>query len=215
MPEKRRHKWVADPPFSHLPARQDHCGPARRAELRGVKRLGGTMQKGQQLSRLIGDIYDAALDPAQWSAVLGKSRGFVGGSAAALYSKDAIRKSGKLYCQEGDIDRDYRQVYMEKYAKLDPFTTGHFFAEIEQPIATSDLMPYDEFLATRFYKEWVRPQRLVDNITAVLDKSSTSAALCTVFRHERDGLVGDETRHRMRLIIPHIRRAVLIGQAIA
>ena len=35
-----------------------------------------------------------------------------------------------------------------------------------------------------------------------------------VFRHERHGLVDDETRRRMRLIVPHIRRAVLIGRAI-
>ena len=32
-----------------------------------------------------------------------------------------------------------------------------------------------------------------------------------IFRHERNGFVDDEARHRMRLIAPHIRRAVLIG----
>ena len=138
----------------------------------------------------------------------------MGGSSAALYSKNAVRKTGRMYCQEGDISREFRQLYIEKYAKLDPFSTGHFFAEIEQPIATADVMPYKEFLATRFYKEWARPQGLVDNVTAALDKSSTSAVLFTIFRHERDGLVDDETRDRMRLIIPHIRRAVLIGRAI-
>jgi DNA-binding CsgD family transcriptional regulator len=172
------------------------------------------MQEREQLSQLIGDIYDAALDPAQWSAALRKSRAFVGGAAAALYSKNAVRKTGRMYCQEGDISREFRQLYIERYAKLDPFSTGHFFAEIEQPIATADVMPYEEFLATRFYKEWVRPQGLVDNVTAVLDKSSTSAVLFTIFRHERDGLVDDEARDRMRLIIPHIRRAVLIGRVI-
>ena len=171
-------------------------------------------ESDQQLSRLIGDIYDASLDPAQWSAALRKSRAFVGGASAALYSKNAVRKTGRMYFQEGDISREFRQLYIEKYAKLDPFSTGHFFAEIEQPIATADVMPYEEFLATRFYKEWVRPQGLVDNVTAALDKSSTSAVLFTIFRHERDGLVDDDTRDRMRLIIPHIRRAVLIGQAI-
>ena len=93
------------------------------------------MQEGVQLSRLIGDIYDAALDPAQWSAALRKSRAFVGGASAALYSKNAVRKTGRMYCQEGDISREFRQLYIEKYAKLDPFSTGHFFAEIEQPIA--------------------------------------------------------------------------------
>ena len=33
-----------------------------------------------------------------------------------------------------------------------------------------------------------------------------------VFRSERDGIVDDEARRRMRLIVPHIRRAVLIGR---
>jgi DNA-binding CsgD family transcriptional regulator len=54
----------------------------------------------------------------------------------------------------------------------------------------------------------------VDAVNAVLDKSVTSAALFGVFRHQRDGLVDDETRRRMRLIVPHIRRAVLIGRLI-
>ena len=35
-----------------------------------------------------------------------------------------------------------------------------------------------------------------------------------VFRHERDGVVDEETRHRMRLVIPHVRRAVLISRVI-
>ena len=33
-----------------------------------------------------------------------------------------------------------------------------------------------------------------------------------VFRSERDGVADDATRRRMRLIVPHIRRAVLIGR---
>ena len=78
--------------------------------------------------------------------VLGKAGDFVGGSAAALYSKDATSKSGNIYYDDGDIDPHYKQLYFDKYVKLDPSSTGHFFAEIEQPIATADLMPYDEFL---------------------------------------------------------------------
>jgi DNA-binding CsgD family transcriptional regulator len=54
----------------------------------------------------------------------------------------------------------------------------------------------------------------VDSINAVLDKSVTSAALFVVFRHQRDGPVDDETRRRMRLIVPHIRRSVLVGRLI-
>jgi DNA-binding CsgD family transcriptional regulator/PAS domain-containing protein len=75
-------------------------------------------------------------------------------------------------------------------------------------------MPYSEFQETRFYNEWVKPQGLVDFVSAVLDKSATTAAMFGVFRYERDGVVDDEARARMQLIVPHIRRAVLIGRLI-
>ncbi len=35
-----------------------------------------------------------------------------------------------------------------------------------------------------------------------------------LFRHEREGLADDEAHRRMRLIAPHLRRAVLIGKVV-
>jgi PAS domain-containing protein len=172
------------------------------------------LDEAARLSNLIAGIYDAALDPALWPVALRKASGFVNGSAAALFSKDATSKTGVVYYDDGGVDPRYTQLYFEKYVKLDPSTTGHFFAEVEQPYATADIMPYEEFLDTRFYKEWARPQGLVDFISAVLDKSVTSAAMFGVFRHERNGIVDDGARRAMRLIVPHIRRAVLVSRTI-
>ena len=172
------------------------------------------MDETQLLSTIIGDIYDAALDASLWTNVLGKTRQFVGGQAASLLSKDACNNTGNVYYDDGGIDPHYVNLYFNKYVKLDPCTVGHFFAQIEEPVATADLVPYHEFIETRVYKEWARPQGLVDCVMAVLDKSATSVALFCVFRHERDGLIDDEARRRMRLIVPHIRRAVLIGNVV-
>lgn len=168
----------------------------------------------EALPRLIGDVYDAALDPALWTEVLGKVRQFVGGFAAALFSKDATQNRGGVYFDDGGIDPHFRELYFDRYVELDPTTSGQYFAEIGEPISTTDLLPYDEFVESRFYKEWVRPQGCVDFVGAVLDKTATSVAMFGVFRHERDGLVDDDTRRRMLLIVPHIRRAALIGRAI-
>lgn len=166
-----------------------------------------------QLFELIGEIYDAALDPGLWRDVVGRAGRFVGGPAASIFSKSPIAGTGNVYYESG-IDPYYRDLYFQEYVTLDPATTGHYFADIGEPVATADLMPYEEFLETRFYEEWAKPQGLVDFVSAVLDKSLTSAALFGVFRHERDGIVDDETRRRMRLIVPHIRRAVLVGRLI-
>src|SRR5262249_49337070 len=125
----------------------------------------------------------------------------------------AAHKMGAVVYDYG-TDPYFRELYFTRYIKLDPATTAQFFAEIDEPVATADVITYDEFLETRFYREWARPQCLVDFIAAVLDKSATSAAMFGVFRHERDGVVDEPTRERMRLIVPHIRRAVLIGRLI-
>jgi hypothetical protein len=103
------------------------------------------MDDEKQLSELNADIYDATLDPTLWVDVLRKAASFVGGPAAALFFKSAASKTGAVAYDYG-TDPHYRQLYFEHYIKLDPATTGHFFAEIDEPIATADLMPYEEFL---------------------------------------------------------------------
>jgi DNA-binding CsgD family transcriptional regulator/PAS domain-containing protein len=172
------------------------------------------MREAEQVLSLVGDIYDAALDPTRWSDVLCDVRDFVGGSAAAVFSKDAGTRSLNVYYHCGGVDPHYQQLYFDKYGKLDPSTTAHVLAEIERPICIADVMDPDEFARTRFYDEWARPQGLVDMGAAVLDKSATGAAMLGVFRERRHGLVDDDTRQSMRQIVPHLRRAMLIGRAI-
>src|SRR5215831_17118592 len=172
------------------------------------------MPEAEQLSSLIGDIYDAALDPTLWPGALASATRFVDGFSAALFFKDATRKSGNLYYDTGGIQPHYAQLYFNTYVKLDPSTTGHILAEIGEPVATVDIMPYDEFLETRFYREWARPQQLADFVTIVLEKSGRGAAVFGVYRHDRDGPADEAMRRRMRLIIPHMRRAALIGRVI-
>jgi DNA-binding CsgD family transcriptional regulator len=172
------------------------------------------MEAAVLLSALIGEIYDAAIDPAAWSIALARVNAFALGAGAAIYAKDAVNRTGNIYFDDGSIKQRYIDLYFEKYVKLDPSTTQHYFGGIDEPISTVDFIDYAEFVQTRFYKEWAQPQGLVDHVTSVLEKSSTSVALFGVFRNERQGLVDDEMRQRMRLVAPHIRRAVLISRLI-
>ena len=71
------------------------------------------MHGSERLSTLIGDIYDAALDPTRWVDVLGKTRAFIGGWAVALSWKDAVAKRGGSHFDEGCQDPHYRQLYFE------------------------------------------------------------------------------------------------------
>jgi len=170
------------------------------------------MQDYLALTNLIGDIYDAVLDPALWNDVLAKIADFVGGEAGGLLSKDTVSKSGNAHYHVG-IDPHYMRLYAESYWKFDPMG-GLASCDVEQIASISDLVPYEEFRAGRFYREWVRPQGWVDAANAVLEKSATGCAYLSVIRSEARGMVDDEMRRRMALVVPHVRRAMLIGKVI-
>jgi DNA-binding CsgD family transcriptional regulator len=170
------------------------------------------MNDSKRLPTLIGDIYDAVIDPAQRNDVLDKIASFTGGHSGGLLSKHSLSKSEVLYCYVG-ADPDSLQVYSESYPKLDPTADSPCFG-VEQVVSATDLVPYEEFRRGRFYREWARPHGWVDVASAVIEKSATSCTFLSVVRHEANGLVDDEMRRRMTLLIPHVRRALLIGKTI-
>lgn len=175
-------------------------------------RDGRAMEEEQGLTRLIGDIYDAALGSSRWPDVLAQIANFVGGEAAGLLSKDAVSKYGNVYYQAG-VDPYYVELYSDVYWKFDP-VARLAECEIGQIVSVPDLMPYDEFRAGRFFREWAQPQGWIDAANAVLEKTATSCAYLSVLRNEASGMVDDELRRRMRLIVPHVRRAVRTGKVI-
>jgi DNA-binding CsgD family transcriptional regulator len=151
------------------------------------------------LTRLIGYVYDAALDAALWPGALAKIGEFVGGRAGGILSKNSVSKASTPHYHFG-VDRYYVQIYSETHSKFDPVSTLPFF----------DV----EFCEGRFFNEWMRPQGLVDAANSVLEKSVLSCSFLTILRDEARGIVDDEMRWRMALVVPHVRRAVLIGQVI-
>ena len=127
-------------------------------------------------------------------------------------SKDSISKTGNIHYQSG-VDPYFVRLYAETYWKFDPVASLPD-CELEQIVSVPDLVPYDEFLAGRFYREWAQPQGWIDAANAVLEKSATSCAYLSVVRNEASGMVDDEMRRRMRLVVPHVRRAVRTGKVI-
>jgi DNA-binding CsgD family transcriptional regulator/PAS domain-containing protein len=172
------------------------------------------MPEIEQLSDLIGDIYDTTLDRSLWPGVLARISRFIDGAAAAVFWNDAANGQGDIYFDDGGIAPYYKALYFEKYVRLNPTVTARFFSDPEEPASTGDLVPYDEFLQSRLYREWAKPQQLVDFVSVILEKASTKTAMFGVFRNERQGLVDEETRRRMRLLAPHVRRAVLIAKVV-
>jgi len=172
------------------------------------------MDESEEVSQLIGDVYDASLDPASWPQVLEKTCHYVQGVASALLSQDSAQKNAAFHFSWGD-DPEFTRSYQDTYVKLNPLLLPMVLsAKTGEVTANSDVLPIEQFVETRFYKEWAQPQGYLDAVSVTLDKSATGYAALAVARHERDGLVDETMRRRMRLVAPHFRRAVAIGKVI-
>src|SRR5690242_16343569 len=165
------------------------------------------------LSKVIGCIYDAALDPDLWPTALEQACAFLTGCAAAIYSQDIRLKRGTRYHSWGD-DPEFTRVYFTDYVRINPLVPHMAMQAVGGIYCASTLIPYEQLRASRFFKEWVAPQGLVDFVGTTLDKTATSVATVSFGRNTRQGLVDDEGRRRMALLAPHFRRAVLIDSAI-
>jgi len=171
------------------------------------------MSEAEQLSLLIGEIYDAALDPVLWPAVLERVCTYMSGCTAIIHSQNLVSKSGNRYYSWGD-DREYTRLYFEKYIMMNPFATGILLMGIGEITSCYDIVPYSEAVETRFYKEWMQPQGYSDSINAILEQSTVNFAAFSVVRAERQGFFDQAARQQMGLIVPHVRRSVLIGNVI-
>ena len=160
----------------------------------------------ESLNDLISLVYDSVLDRSRWAGACARVAAYVGGVGIGYFEQEHDTAHVRIWLMVGIAppppDALYRQIC--------PALEGHFLGEIEQPVATSDLMPFDQLAETEFYRTWAEPQGLVDFVSVVLDRSAISAGIFGVFRRERDGLADDDARRRLRLLAPHLRRALLI-----
>ena len=162
--EKYCHRMVSEPPVS------------------------GDLDDQQRLSDLIGAVYDAAIDPSLWENAIERAADFVGGTGAGLFCKDVGVHHATMPHRFGF----QTPLPVEFFRQIYPAAEGHFLGDLEQPIATTDLMPFGELAESELYRQWAEPQGFVDFLSAVVDRTTVSAAIFGVFRHERNGIVDDQ-----------------------
>ncbi len=177
-------------------------------------RVIGMTEDAEELSELIGDIYDASLDQNLWPTVLQRFCEFVGGKTSGVMSHDILQRNANFFYTWND-NPAWTKLYAEKYARINPAVVPSMLQTPVGEVSTIlDFVPVEEFRASTIYKEFCVPQGYLDSIQAVLEKSATSYAAATIIFAEEHGAASEQARRRMKLLAPHFRRAVQIGKVI-
>jgi DNA-binding CsgD family transcriptional regulator len=163
------------------------------------------------LSAVIGEIYDAAIEPRLWQQTLGRICAYVGGHSGVLFWHDAASQAAQVLYIFND-DPEYTRLYFEKYLPMNPvFPAATFMAE-GVVHSTTDFITPGELEETRFYKEWIAPQGIADSIAVNLEKGLLRSALINIRMDASLGFENESARQRMAVLVPHLQRAVSIGR---
>jgi len=169
--------------------------------------------EAEQLSALIGTVYDAALDPARWIDAVEQACRFLNCGAGVLGAADSLRSDINLLIHWG-YDPDYFQRYLDHYFHIDPLMQPAYRRRVGEVFTFSGYEGRADVLKSAYYKEWVEPQGWIDLMECALDRTASGIALLRCVRHKDVGYVTNAEIRRMKLIVPHFRRAVLIGKVI-
>jgi DNA-binding CsgD family transcriptional regulator/PAS domain-containing protein len=168
--------------------------------------------EAERLSELIGAIYDCVLDPARWDSTLNEVRKFLDCANVVLAILDLRTDTVRLQKTLGI--EPYWLAKMAEHssdlAKLYRTVPDLLTRDIDEPIQGDR----EAILVDPYYVEWGRPQGLIDWIALFLMRSPNRFAKIWLARHESFGMITDREVRLLRLLAPHLRRAVTITDLI-
>lgn len=163
-----------------------------------------------EINGLIGGIYDSTLEPGRWPAVLASLCDALDAKAASINVYNPIAGRAKLIVEYG-TDPAWTKLLVSTYAAMSPFGAAVLMAEVDQPVGAFDLIDEQEFVASRFYKEWCAPQDYYDMLGALLVKRADEVGSVAVTRGRDRPRFSAGDREVLGLLAPHFRRAVAIA----
>src|SRR5262245_47110941 len=169
----------------------------------------------QELSDVIGRIYDCTLDPSRWEPTLDALRSLVACRSAQLALVD-LRQRRILIQKTLGLEAHWLELQGKYLSEIAGFAERHLDSglSMDQPLVTSRLASPARYAASPYFQEWARPQGYVDVVQINLIRTPTRMSGLALGRHESEGIVEERDIELMRLLVPHVRRAVTISNVL-
>jgi DNA-binding CsgD family transcriptional regulator len=166
----------------------------------------------EQLSELIGQIYDCAIDSALWRTTLPTIAAYLDCSATLInIVRPSIGNRSIYSLHDYGLSHDAGQLYLEKYAHIDPTVRAGALFDVDEVFTAREAVGDDIWTASPMYHEWNIPHGLTEHLSGIIRKDVVRIAALTALREQP---FFDVDRDRMRLLLPHLRRSVSIAQMI-
>lgn len=168
----------------------------------------------ENLSDIIGSVYDCVLEPREWSRTLPLISAFGESAASSIVVRDRLSASGTSIFEHG-ADQSFLRLYFEKLAESRlPAMQQVAFDRVGDVATMTMLAGEREPLNSDFYIKWVKPLGFRDVIGVLVLKSGKRVAWFSVVRSDIQSRFDEADLRQMELLSPHICRALVISDAL-
>lgn len=170
----------------------------------------------KRFSETVGMVYDAALDANEWPKALENLCAYIGASMGTLNVVNPADRSMRLAVDWG-CDPHWINLLYTKYMAIMPLWPAFQKVSLDKAYNTADLIDLLEpgqregILDSPFFKEWAEPVGLRDIATATVWREPTRGGVFSLHTPDKRGNVTEAELEIFSLFIPHVKRAVMIG----
>lgn len=161
----------------------------------------------EQFSELVGDIYDAAVDPSLWEQALKRVCSAAGANAAGLMVLDR-RRGRRQRLTSADLDPEQIRKYDDYYERLDPFPLVLKRTPVGV-ILTGRAVTTEGQRRGEFFSDWAHLNEIGDGVFVnLLDNTDGVCALAVGHPWRSEPFATPEVLRLVRLLAPHLQRAM-------
>lgn len=172
------------------------------------------LHSAEELSALIGTIYDCALDPSLWPSTLTALRERMAFLSATL-AVVRMPNGDSLISAASGVDASWLEALAEYGPEIMEQWGGSMKVRdypLGIPMVLSAVNPVALTPINRYHRDICQPRGVIDSLSVGLLRDPTAFGAITFTRHETVGPVGEPEVELARLFIPHLRRAVTINR---
>lgn len=172
------------------------------------------MDDQSTLLELIGAIYDAVDDPALWDRFLHRFADALHGTVTPLILFNADKRVG---CATSFVRVDSAAIndFRDYYINIDPWAmNGRRFIVTGAVNPGQKMCPDSVLKRSEFYNDFSKRLGVFHHLSGVIHVDGSEASVLTTSRAERDGPFDERDQNLLRLLMPHLQRALTLHRRV-
>lgn len=166
-------------------------------------------------SALIAHLYDAAMDPGAWPGTAPRIAQALGSTSTVVKLHGVDGHVNLLECTSNLVLPERDRAWADDWHRRDLWVERSLAHGVGRIITDEDLVRPEEQSRSGFYQEWLPRLGIHHMLGAVFPVSPGVMGVLGIHRPRDAGGYTDQERRQAAFVLPHLQRALQIGQRFA